>query len=158
MFNYKLRPGHAEFFRLKDRTWLPFDRLEPRDWMYHEVLEKLKALKEYFQDIPSLMFTIGIFRFLNRPGNHPKMTDYNVLLSIDCKPGSPYKSRIKVAWDPGRELYILFFNPPESNAGILAPQEERTSAALPGQHRHEGDFSHVEELLEKIRLLVPGLQ
>ncbi len=44
-FEYKLRPGNLEFFRLREKKWLPWESLTPDDWLYDEMVGRLNCLQ-----------------------------------------------------------------------------------------------------------------
>ena len=107
MFEYKLRPGGLEFFRIKTREWLPWDRLEKSDWVFDEVLENLRLLQAFLA-CSQRKAGLAAGHFLNWPGEVPSLTDYNFFLlypdPVDEKPDLC----IAISWDPSAAHFKVF--------------------------------------------------
>jgi arginine-tRNA-protein transferase len=107
MFDYKLRPGNAQFYRLKERKWYPWDAVQKEDWLLDQVFERLREAKRLLK-FHGLNCSIKVFNITNFPGIVPTISDYNILLAEDVPPDTYTPLLLRVAWDPIKETYLLF--------------------------------------------------
>ena len=107
MFEYKLRLGRLEFFRIKTREWLPWELLEPGDWVFDEVLEKLRMLQAVLNGGQrNSLLAAGYF--VNRPGESPSLLNYNIFLLCSGAEGEQRDLRIAFCWDPFAAHFKVF--------------------------------------------------
>lgn len=121
MFDYKLRPGNVEFYDSRLGKWRKWESFDEKDWLLIEVLEKLQMVQHEVEKV----FTCRLkaFNHFAYPNEKPTPLSYNFLLELrnigNFLGNPPYK----VAWDPIKERYLLFYLPDvpayESNATII---------------------------------------
>jgi arginyl-tRNA--protein-N-Asp/Glu arginylyltransferase len=106
MFEYKLRPGSMEFFRLNEKRWLPLEALEESDWLLEQVLAKFETLKKLLEN-SGLVAKTGYGIFHSYPSQEPAAWHYNILMVIkNANPSSGHACLI--AWDPVEVAYFAF--------------------------------------------------
>ncbi|TAK50415.1 MAG: GNAT family N-acetyltransferase [Saprospiraceae bacterium] len=107
MFEYKLRPGGLEFFRIKTQEWLPWDRLEKSDWVFDEVFEKLRLLQAFLA-CGQRKARLATGHFLNWPGIVPSLTDYNFFLLYPYPLVEKPDLCIAIGWNPFAAHFQVF--------------------------------------------------
>ena len=118
MFEYKLRPGGLEFYRLQEQRWLPWDAVEEDDWLYDEMVLRLNELKEIFEK--KKFFTNLGYGFHHwEPANCVTAARYNVFLVVKSAANSRHWNYL-VAWDPLERQYFLFSAQPQT--GMMMPK------------------------------------
>lgn len=107
MFEYKLRTGGQEFFRPKTGEWKPWETLQENDWLFEEVLLKLRLLQLFLQ---SRYINSGVAAgfFFSKPASTPSLTDYNVFLICPDPPDDGSDWRCAFCWDPLKEHFKAF--------------------------------------------------
>ena len=109
MFDYKLRPGNAEFFRAMSGQWTPWESVKNQDWLLDEVLKKLGQVKELLNRFGFLSM-VKVFNKVSFPALYPSISNYN-FLSIGERQISPLLILlVQIAWDPFEEMFFLFKN------------------------------------------------
>ncbi len=109
MFDYKLRPGGIEFFRLKKGQWVSWEERESSDWLLDEVFRKLRLLQhELHGDFVN--GSIKAFNKINYPTGNITLSDYNFLLVLERRLDDGSLEVYQIAWDVLKDKFILFQN------------------------------------------------
>lgn len=107
MFEYKLRPGGAEFFRLRETSWLPWDEFSERDWLAEEIEEKLLEVKKMLihRRVPAeLMRNFHS----NIPGSVRKAGDHQCFLKVLRMGTGRNGAQLKVGFDAVNNCFEVF--------------------------------------------------
>jgi arginine-tRNA-protein transferase len=107
MFEYKLRPGHVEFFRLEEKKWLPWQALSEEDWLLERVLHRLKELDLACRKAGLVAQTA--FGFFNCPPSEAATPEaYNVMLVVLPPKRWQQEMHFLAVWDPLLSSFLLF--------------------------------------------------
>jgi arginine-tRNA-protein transferase len=107
MFEYKLRPGGAEFFRLRTLAWTRWEDQLPQDWLLEEMQNRLL-------DVQTSLWAAGISSGLgcgfmpHIPSEEISIAGFNVLLMLPDRSGSSPHDLLAAAWHPISQKYLLF--------------------------------------------------
>lgn len=111
MFDYKLRPGHLQFFSVRKSSWLPMDDLSDKDWLLDEVFEKLRKVAGSCRPLGYSSRIIALNE-LSYPDSTPSSNDYNFQLYIEKGPAESKTDCFEICWDPLKACYLLFKRKP----------------------------------------------
>lgn len=111
MFDYKLRPGQVEFFRLSEKRWVPLEQIRESDWLKEVILSKYQAAKEIL-DIPDYEVSTGFGMYSAIPSDKPSATDFNLLLVVKRTDHRMGKPACLIGWDPISENFKVFTGNP----------------------------------------------
>jgi leucyl-tRNA---protein transferase len=147
MFEYKLRLAGLEFFRIKTREWLPWEALEKSDWVFDELVEKLRLLQAFMAVSPTKAVLATGF-FLNRPGDVPSLSDYNVFLLCPDPVDEQRDLRIAICWDPFANHFKVFEARLFTNYqdGIFNLSKKMISVYAIAESTCTGSFGNVSEV------------
>ncbi len=106
MFEYKLRPGNLEFFRVADQSWRPTDQLEEKDWLFHAVRDRLWSVRPGLAAI-GRSGTLVVPQY-PLPTFFPRPDIANYLLFLEIVGQDSAATRHLLTWDPLDRLYRLF--------------------------------------------------
>lgn len=106
MFEYKLRPGGVEFFRLGEQKWLPAEQIQPDDWLLEVVAGRIDQLRLALEPA-KIQVGLGFGQFEHLPNGSPAVGDFNLLGVV---PGMKNHGQVHffVAWDPVALDYKMF--------------------------------------------------
>ncbi len=121
MFDYKLRPGHLEFFRLKEKRWLPLAELNDQDWLRPQLLARYDEAKILLRKYGFIIKT-GFGLYESKPSQKCLATDYNILLVATKADLSFENPTCLIAWDPVEEAYMLFASMPVLGQAYWEPE------------------------------------
>ncbi|MBI1223788.1 MAG: hypothetical protein GC192_01010 [Bacteroidetes bacterium] len=106
MFDYKLRPGNIEFFRVENGAWLPIDKLVTTDWKLAELVDRHRAVQEVFQS-NEIQFTIAFNHSPFRPDGQPNLCACSLQIIVPIQ--TPTGQRLVfVHWNLSEKLYDVF--------------------------------------------------
>lgn len=129
MFDYKLRPGNVEFFRLNEKRWLPLENVQETDWLKEFILSKFHAAKEILAN-QGYEVSIGFGMYTSIPSRKPAATDFNLLLVVK-KPDHPFgKPACLIAWDPLEEHFKVFTGNPLVGMAFWQPSPDNETVRL----------------------------
>lgn len=118
MFDYKLRPGGLEFFRLVENQWLPWEAVEQTDWLYDELVNRLNHLKKLLKE-KQIFSTIGYGFHHWCPASEITAARYNVFLVVKSSAQTKDWNYL-IAWDAAEKQFFLFSAQPQT--GIMMPK------------------------------------
>ncbi len=107
MFEYKLRPGQVEFYRLQEKKWLPWQALNEQDWLLEGVMERLQKLEMGCRKA-KLAAQIAFGFFNHMPSGKMSPEAYNVMLVVLPPKGLDHEMHFLAAWDPVQARFLLF--------------------------------------------------
>lgn len=107
MFEYKLRPGGVEFFRLKENKWLTWESVNEEDWLAETVESRLFLLKTFLEQKGLQCQFLRQFH-ANVPSNVRKVGDHQIFLELIKRNGNEKCQRIKIGFDILLEKYEVF--------------------------------------------------
>lgn len=107
MFEYKLRPGYVEFYRLKEKKWLPWQALNEQDWLLEEVLNCLQKLEQVCRKA-RLVAQIAFGFYNHLPVGELSPEAFNVMLVVLPPRAWDRELHFLVAWDPLQARFLLF--------------------------------------------------
>ena len=149
MFQYKLRPGGMEFYRLREQRWVSVAALQPLDFLLEEVAGKTEALAAVLEK--AVFFTHVWYggHYLQEQVAGPAPHQYNYLLLVGKKKGHPDRPLAMVAWDPLSSRYLLFGTSPMAEYFL----NSFPAAVHSFRQRHVflGAFAALEDLLPALR-------
>ena len=151
MFDYKLRPGNIEFFRLKEKRWLPLEALEESDWLQEQVLAKFEEVKIPLQK-NGFTVKIGLGLFYSHPSSKPSAGHYNILLVV--KKQDPASSQTcLLAWDPAEGAFLAFASMPMLGVAFWNKNLDEQMVRLldVSINNFLGKFNDLEELVAAAR-------
>jgi arginyl-tRNA--protein-N-Asp/Glu arginylyltransferase len=124
MFQYKLRPGGAEFFRLKSQSWVRWENLEKEDWLFTETLNRLfpiaKALVN--NNTPA---RVALALYDNFPMGQIRLKDFNIALIAPSSLFTDKGDWLALTWEPVKDFYCLFRCSLETSFQPKQPDENR---------------------------------
>jgi arginyl-tRNA--protein-N-Asp/Glu arginylyltransferase len=152
MFNYKLRPGNLEFFRLRNKAWHPVEELEDADWMMEEMMGKLGILKQVlsYSGINGIEgYTMGT----SFASQQPRLGSYNIHLIVPLSINGAVRL-LFVTWDATSGSYLLFEGCNLSPAlAIDTPKPVHHYVSIQ-QQSYLGQFMRAGEVLTLINRLL----
>jgi arginine-tRNA-protein transferase len=107
MFEYKLRPGNVQFFRLREQQWVSWENLQADDWQLETVMRRLGDVSQALKLANVLSFpSYGLF--IHEPYEALSPVHFNIQLAV-LDPGNPAGTDQRlVAWDPVAQCYLVF--------------------------------------------------
>jgi arginine-tRNA-protein transferase len=145
MFQYKLRPGAMEFYRLREQRWVLATELQPADYLMEEAARKTAALASALGKGAFFTHTWCGGHYPREPVEGFAPNQYNYLLLVGKKKGYPERPLAMVAWDPLSSHYVLFGTSPLSEY-FLNPFPSVVHT-LHQQHVFLGKFPGLDELM-----------
>lgn len=106
-FDYKLRIGEVEYFKLSTQSWRDYAQLTSRDTPLQQMLDRLRELQQYLkhkgfasQQLFYPLFEANLFGFWNAP-----YFDFPVFLL--CSPREKSRRFLIVVYNPEEQAYQL---------------------------------------------------
>ncbi|MBK9013017.1 MAG: hypothetical protein IPM82_02450 [Saprospiraceae bacterium] len=107
MFDYKLRPGNLEFFRVESAEWLPLEQLSANDWKLDELAERHRALKLALQEA-KIAVTDGFNHCFHRASGKPALTASSLCLIVPASIDKGGKILLFIYWNLWKKGYQAF--------------------------------------------------
>lgn len=144
MFNYKLRPGQLEFFRLSTKQWLPFEELCDADWLMEEVMDKLEVIKQLLASAHIISiegFTMGTS--LPSPERHILSNNIHLIVPLFI---AGRNALFFITWDIVEGQYLIYEGT-ELKPELPLPYKTVHLFYYVQQHSFLGQFNRVSEVL-----------
>lgn len=151
MFNYKLRPGGMEFYRLRTKEWHPVEEIEQTDWMMEDMMVQLGLLKQFLaaEGVNGIEgYTMGI----SFASQRPSIGSYNIHLIVPLTINGTERL-LFVTWDATIGQYLLFEG--DYLSPTLATDTPRPVHHYVSVHQRSffGQFQRASDVLALVRRL-----
>lgn len=158
MFEYKLRPGNIEFFRVETRKWLPLEKIASSDWKLDEVEERLGALKLELK-AAGFATSPAYNHCTYRPTDVPALQSSSLHLLVPAKSETGANLLLFISWNLWKKGYEVF----EGQQILPHPKQKAIGKYLPHhffdvQHtRYFGCFQTPDEVLQFMQKTKAGI-
>ena len=157
MFDYKLRPGNLEFFRVETAEWLPSEQLSDDDWKLDELAERNQALKTALQEAGIVVIS-GFNHSLHWPSGKPALAASSLCLIVPASLDNGCQILIFIYWNLLKKGYELF----EGISIVPGMRVDATGQYIPvhfynvQQENYFGTFQTPEEVVLFVKKIKDG--